>query len=288
MTWNPLRPVTLLLGFVLVGSSPASAHPGIGIVADSRGNVFYTDLRRVLMIDASGRVSVAVPDVHTHELYIDPQDNLFGEHLWYEGDQTKQWGHRVWKRTPDGRVADVVPPTRGFRKTFEFVRDAAGIQYWVGDAGGDAEQTRTTLFSRTPSGERRAIARGFVNARWIAADARGTIYVVDDRRIKRVTPDGRVAVISPRLASGFIADFIGGVTSDARGHVFVANHGAGTVDRIAPDGSLTAFERSGLQFGPTGVCLRGDEVWVLESATIDRVRVRRFGADGRLEQTYSY
>ena len=281
-----LRGLVLLMTLLGLAEQPAAAHPGIGIVADSRGNVFYTDLHRVLMIDPAGRVSVAVPDVHTHELYLDQQDNLFGEHLWYEGDATRQWGHRVWKRAPDGRLTDVVPATRGFRKAFEFVRDAAGNEYWVGDSTGNAEQTRTTLFVRSPSGQRRTVAGGFVNARWISADASGVVYVVDDRRIKRVDPDGRVVAITPRLRSGLFGDFIGGVTADGRGTVYVANWGAGRVDRIAADGAIGVFARSGVRFGPTGICLHGDEVWVLESAMPDGVRVKRFGADGRLKQTY--
>jgi len=45
---------------------PALAHPGVGIVVDSRGNVFYTDLEQVWMIDRAGRRSVTVPNVHSH------------------------------------------------------------------------------------------------------------------------------------------------------------------------------------------------------------------------------
>jgi hypothetical protein len=282
---HPVWLVTLLLA--CTASASLEAHPGIGIVADSRGNVFYTDLHQVLKIDAAGRVSVAVPGVHTHELFIDSQDNLFGEHLWYEGDATKQWGHRVWKRSPDGQILDVIPATRGFRTEFEFVRDAGGNQYWVGDASGDAANTRTTLFLRTPAGQRRIVARGLVNARWIAAGPSRAIYVVDDRQIKRVTPDGRVQVVSPRLVTGFFADFIGGVTADDHGDIYVANYGAGTVDRIRPDGSLTVFARSRGRFGPCGVLVRGDDVWVLEFAMIDAVRVRRFARDGTPRGTYA-
>ena len=29
---------------------------------------------------------MAVPNVHTHGLALDARDNLYGEHLWYEGD----------------------------------------------------------------------------------------------------------------------------------------------------------------------------------------------------------
>ena len=82
------RLATLLgsLAVLALAATPLSAHPGIGIVVDSRGNVFYTDLKQVWRIAPDGTRSVAVPGVHTHELYLDAQDNLFGQHLWYEGE----------------------------------------------------------------------------------------------------------------------------------------------------------------------------------------------------------
>src|SRR5262245_19545380 len=89
---------------VLAMASVAEAHPGVGIVQDSRENVFYTDLKQVWKIAPDGTKSVAVAGVHTHELCLDSDDNLYGEHLWYEGDATQKWGHRVWRLKPDGTL----------------------------------------------------------------------------------------------------------------------------------------------------------------------------------------
>ena len=44
----------LAAAIVLVAAS-AAAHPGIGIVADSRGNIFYTDLKQVWRIAPDGQ-----------------------------------------------------------------------------------------------------------------------------------------------------------------------------------------------------------------------------------------
>lgn len=115
-------------------SSIAAAHPGVGIVMDSKGNVYYTDLKQVWRIAPDGKRSIAVRDVHTHELYIDRQDNLYGEHLWYEGDATKKWGHRVWRLSPDGTLTDIIPARRGFLDDyddFHFVHDQNGTMYWA-------------------------------------------------------------------------------------------------------------------------------------------------------------
>ncbi|MEJ0031960.1 MAG: hypothetical protein WDO15_16965 [Bacteroidota bacterium] len=54
--------------FVLISAS-AFGHPGIGIVEDSRSNIFYTDLSKVWKVTPDGRKSIVVQDVHTHELF---------------------------------------------------------------------------------------------------------------------------------------------------------------------------------------------------------------------------
>jgi hypothetical protein len=64
------------------------AHPGVGIVKDSKGNIYYTDLKQVWKI-TNGKRAVVVPDVHTHELYIDVNDNLFGEGGYYDDQADK-------------------------------------------------------------------------------------------------------------------------------------------------------------------------------------------------------
>src|SRR5690349_1214447 len=107
----------------------AFAHPGIGIVEDSKGNVFYTDLKQVWRIDRLGKKSIAVARVHTHELYMDAADNLYGEHLWYNGEDKNTWGYYVWRLTPGGKVEKVVPETEGFRESYSFVRDSNGNMY---------------------------------------------------------------------------------------------------------------------------------------------------------------
>ena len=46
-----------------------------------------------------------------HELCLDARGNLYGEHLWYEGERTNEWGHYVWRRAPDGHesVTRLIP-----------------------------------------------------------------------------------------------------------------------------------------------------------------------------------
>src|SRR5690606_18864547 len=101
------------IGFLLIAVC-VIAHPGVGIVMDSNGNVFYTDLKQVWQIDPKGKKSVVVRNVHTHELYMDEQDDLYGEHLWYNGEKLDTWGHYVWKEAVDVKFEKIIPDREGF------------------------------------------------------------------------------------------------------------------------------------------------------------------------------
>src|SRR5436190_23089468 len=139
--------ILLLVAVELVAVSSAHAHPGVGIVQDSRGNIYYTDLKQVWKLAEGGKKSVAVPNVHTHELCLDNDDNLLGEHLWYEGDATKKWGHRVWRLTKEGALSDLIPAREGFLNDYSFVRDRPGNMYWV-----DFHE-RAIIKKRSPDGQ---------------------------------------------------------------------------------------------------------------------------------------
>ena len=136
MSWP--RFILLFLAIVLRAVLPVQAHPGVGIVQDSAGNIYYTDLKQVWKLAPDGKKSVAVPNVHTHELCLDGEDNLFGEHLWYEGDATKKMLSMLridhpsldWVKLAEGQG---VPATRAttaeeFHKQFEAAMSSKGLR----------------------------------------------------------------------------------------------------------------------------------------------------------------
>src|SRR5262245_24915667 len=225
----------ILLSFV----ATATAHPGVGIVQDSRGNVFFTDLKQVCKITPDGRKSVAVADVHTHELCLDAKDNLYGEHLWYEGDATKKWGHRVWCRKPDGTVTDVIPAREGFLNDDSFVRDRAGYRYWA-DRG-----AQTVIKRRSPDGKITAHATAaFRDVRWMTATPDGALYLIDGGDLRRVAPDGKVTTVAAKLSEhkpppARAADrhYQMGLWTDGEGNVYVAVAEERLVLKVQIDGT---------------------------------------------------
>jgi len=262
------------------------AHPGVGIVRDSRGNVFYTDLAQVWKIAPDGRKTVAVRSVHAHELCLDARDNLYGEHLWYEGEATDKWGHRVWRRDPDGAVTDVVPAREGFRTDYSFVRDAAGNMYWV-DRGAPAR-----VVKRAPEGgvSTVALCPDCRDVRWMTAAADGTVYFIDAGDLREVSPAGTLRTVVRRLARRSWSQpqvperhALMGLWTDAERNVYVAGYGAREALRVAPDGRVTVVARSRFPWSPTGGMVAGNgDLWLLETSVTNTVRVRRIARTGRV------
>ncbi|HEU0300196.1 MAG TPA: hypothetical protein VFR37_12095 [Longimicrobium sp.] len=264
----------LACALLLAAASPASAHPGVGIVLDRRGNVFYTDLHHVWRIAPDGRRSIAVRDVHTHELAIDSAGNLFGEDNRYQGGD--RYRHRVWRRTPDGRVTDVVPWRDGFWREYGFVWDRAGAMYWVQCPG-----RVCTIRRRTRDGRTSTFAPGVRFDRqinWIAAGPDGSLYVVDGPDLRRVTREGRLTTVARGLGEHLM-----GMWPDGRGSVYVAVYGARAVVRVGADGRVATVARTPAPWGPSGVAVAPNgDLWILEYSTSNEARVRRVAANGRV------
>lgn len=207
---TPSRLVLLAITLA-VCSGAALAHPGWGIVVDNRGNVFYTDLKQVWKVEPAGGKTVAVPHVHTHELYLDATDSLYGEHLWYQA-AGERWFHRVWRLAPDGNLTDLVPSTdlterwkRGDPPDFGFVRDSRGNVYWP--AGGDRlvmlaaadAEPRVLAGGGAPGTDGMGAAAGFSRIDRLAVGPQGSVYVLDAGTLRRIASDGAVETVARGL-----------------------------------------------------------------------------------------
>jgi hypothetical protein len=262
---------------LLLFAATASAHPSVSVVIDSRGNVYFSDLKQVWRVTPDGTQTVIVPNVHTHELYLDAQDTLYGEHLWYEGDATKKWGHYFWRRTAAGNVERIVPPHEPFKNEddISFVRDRAGNQYW-------ADRKNNAIMKRTPAGQKSVLARGkFKDVRWMTVTPEGIVYFVDTLDLLRVTPDGRMGVLAKGISTRNLINLgpahhqIQGLWTDRAGNVYAADNKNNVVKRIARDGTIKIIARSSLPWSVNGGTFAPNgDLWLLESAMYE-ARVRR-------------
>ncbi len=284
-------PMKALLGplIVMLSATTALAHPGWGIVQDSRGNVFFTDTRQVWKITPDGRVSVAVANVHTHELCVDAGDNLYGEHLWYEGDATGKWGHRVWRLRPDGTVGDVIPARAGFRTDYSFVRDREGTMYWA-DRG-----AVTVIRKRSPAGNISThAAADFRSVERMTVASDGTLYLMDAGNLRRVSAEGKVATVAtavsgkgrPPVEVGRL-NYHMGLWIDRDTRVYVAAAAERLVLRVDGSGKVSVVARSAEPWAPSGGMIdRDGSLWILEYDSANSVRVRRIDRAGK-ERVFS-
>jgi hypothetical protein len=251
-------------------AAAANAHPSVSVVIDSKGNIYYSDLKQVWRVAPGGATSVVVPGVHTHELVLDGQDNLYGENLRYDNPR---WLHYFWRRSPDGRVERIVPEHETFKNEDDpsLVRDSAGNHYWAQRPNGPIMKNRTVL------------ARGaFRDIRFMTATPDGTVYFVDTFDLLRVTPDGRVTTVARGLSSddlipSRVHNQILGLWTDRAGNVYLADLKHNAVKRVTPSGVVSIVAKGSWPWEVSGgtIAPNGD-LWLLEFRLYD-ARVRNVG-----------
>ena len=261
-----------------------AAHPGIGIVMDSKGNVFYTDLEHVWRIDPAGQVSRAVANVHSHELYLDPEDNLFGMHSWYNGEVLDTWGYFIWKRAPDGTVSKVVDNSEGFPENNLLVRDCYGNEFWT-----EGEVGEQRIHKRSPKGKVVSFDQLFEDVRWMhVAPGSEDLYLIDYTSVFHLAANGKLTMLSDDLAQKHVRmAFVGarhnlmGMWTDPDGALYVAVFGGKVVKKVSPSGQVSEVYRSPGKWSPTGGFLDAEEnLWLLEYSTKNEAQVRKVSASG--------
>ncbi len=263
-------------------STTSFSHPGVGIVMDSKGNIYYTDLKQVWKIDTRGNSSIAVPHVHTHELYLDKNDNLFGEHLWYEGEATDKWGHYVWKRDRAGKIEKVISDQEGFLTNYSFVRDDEHM-FWA-DRTSDCQK----IIGKSNGHQAVHSPACFKDIRWMTTSPRGNIYLIDKTDIKKIAPDGTVEILASQIAERKLTQFTVndnhlamGLWIDKQENVYVAIYGGRMVKKITLDKKISVVAETPMRWSPTGglVAPNGD-YWLLECSPLNEVRVERIFPGG--------
>lgn len=277
----------LISNFFFLISFTISAHPGIGIVKDSKGNIYYTDLKQVWKIYLDGRMTPVVTGVHTHELYIDPLDNLYGEHLWYNGERLNTWGHYVWRLKNNGELVKDIKPTEGFLTNYSFVRDSSGNMYWV------ERFTTSRIIKKNKAGEITKLFEGkFGFICWLFCTKNGSLYFTESNKLHRLSQHGG----SDTYQMETLAENIGsrspdfsvmgrnydsyGIWTDAADNVYLAMIDSKKVIRIDPNGNLqTVLSSRSLWTVCSGMFDNNGSMWVLENSTTNDVRARKISKE---------
>ena len=270
----------ILLSLLLLAFSlPLWAHPGIGIVEDSKGNIYYTDLKQVWKRTPDGNQSVAVPDVHSHQLYMDAKDNLYGENLVYEGDATKKFNHYLWVLHSDGKLETIIGPKPAFvTQDYSLVRDSTGNQYWV------VLQRLSWFMKQSPDGKVVQLAEGFYNnLKWLYATPEGILYFINGNALYKIDSTNLIRPLAKNLSEttdsfAFASpnNDLMGIWSDQKSNVYVAVFSGQVSKKIAPNGVVSMVERSEDGWSPTsGLFDKAGNFWIMEYNLQNQVRVRK-------------
>jgi hypothetical protein len=265
----------------------SEAHPASGIVVDSIGNIYFSDLETIWKLDAQGKLTVlraGERGQHVHELFIDEQDNIYGADVSYN-PATQGWISDVWRITPQNKFAYLLEPTENAPRGWSIWRDPAGNMYAVEQ--NNNTKTQTVVLRRTPDGVVTTLAGGayghadgrgnlakFGSVGGIAFGKDGQLYLSDGPFVRRVAMDGTVTTLAndllsrtsedrPRLFAGRYGSLAGLATDDA-GNVYVADSGNRRLLKVTKEGKAEVVFRSDPPYFPTGVATSGSNVYVLE------------------------
>ena len=255
----------------------AAAHPSVSIVIAPDGGVYYSDLKQVWRIAPGGEKRVVVPNVHSHELALDPSGAILGEDSkWLGGDRYR---HRVWKRSASGRITDVIPWRDGSWRTYGFTRDATGAMYWV-----TCTLARVcTIWKGDGVGRPRDVVsegRFRTQIQWIVASPAGEVFFLDGPDLRKVNLKGRIETVARISTRADGRHQLMGLTRDRAGNLYLAAHADRKVFRVSPAGRVQVIAQSPAPWAPTGVAVSpAGDLWILEWAGTG-TRVRRVSARG--------
>jgi hypothetical protein len=264
--------------FVMLLPLFALAHPGIAIVKDSKGNIYYSDLQQVWKLK-DGKKVIAVPNVHTHELYIDSNDNLYGQHEFNSNDTT--FYHYLWQLGPDGKLDTVVNTQLAYQQVdFSLARDKEGNEYYTKQFL--KRRDTVNIYKKTPDGRETIFVKGnFKGVTWLHPQDDGSLLFVQHNTVYRADKNGTVQTVAQNIASSQPSfHFSGnsktvwGLWEDVAHNIYVAVFSDQAVKKISPDGRVTDYYKSVGDWAPLqGVFDDEGRLWLMESSNKNEIRV---------------
>ena len=290
-------PMLVVAAYVLMATN-ALGHPASGIVVDEQGQVVFVHTGRgVCKIDAEGKQTY----IHSvsgggHFLAFDA-----------EGRFSTQFRRLFERLTPSGVKPALLYASGGAPIV---VNRDGNLYYGSGYPGGDdLAPGGLTLTRMSPDGKRTLFAPDLKTklaelneaVTGLAAGPDGSLFVACPNAILKVKVDGTVTTLvhpvvvkdcdnafaSEPASPFFHAPYLRGLDVTEEGTVYAAVTGCRRVVKITPEGKLETVLKAEPSWSPTGVAVRGKNVFVLEYSDIDKPkgwvpRVRKLDQDGKV------
>ena len=276
----------------------AFAHPASGIVVNAKGEVFFIHTGQgACKIDAQGRLSYIHKDTGGHWMALDK-----------EGRFASAADTQLFKKiTPSGVKPTLLYASGGAPLV---VNRDGNLYYGSGFPGGDdMAPGGHTVTRMSPDGKRTLFAPGLKTTlatlreavTGLAAGPDGSLFVACPNAILKVKMDGTVTTfVHPVVVQDcdddlakdsrtrfFHSPYLRGLDVTEEGAVYAAVTGCRCVVKITPQGKVETVLKAEKPWAPTGVAVRGKDVFVLEYTNPDKPkgwvpRVRKLGEDGKV------
>jgi sugar lactone lactonase YvrE len=273
------------------------AHPGSGIVVDSRGNVFVGDIGRgLLMFTPDGKVTAVLREAG-HWLAEDA-GKKFVEMDFQKSDHWPRWfKHRNPPGSDLALISDGGSPL--------VVHRDGNLYYVCGDERMIPAGLQIARLS--PDGKLslvapalKARARELGGLKGLASGPDGALYAVTPGAVLKVNLDGTFNVMKQSIV---VSDcdrylppntpvehqpFLSGLAVNSRGDLYLAATGCRCVLKLDREGQVSTILKAESPWSPTGLALRGDDLYVAEWTNAHseehdfRPRVRKVGRDGKV------
>jgi hypothetical protein len=273
------------------------AHPGSGIVVDSQGNVFVSDINRgVLKFSPRGNISVALKE-GSHWLAADPEKKFAGMDFEKSGHWPRWFKHRDPPGSELALIADGGSPLVIHRDgNLYFVCNdekmiPGGLQIGRLSPDGKVGLVAPTLKERMDE---------LGGIKGLATGPDDSLYAVTPGVVLKIKLDGTFAIVKERIVPAecdrdlpantpaAYEPFLAGLTVSSTGDIYLAASGCRCVLKLRPGGQIETVLKAEAPWSPTGLALHDGDLYVAEwtnahSESHDyRPRVRKVGRDGKV------
>jgi hypothetical protein len=289
--------VLWFIGLWTLLASVAFAHPGSGIVVDSRGNVFVADINRgLLKFTPDGTVTIVLKEAG-HWLALDA-DRKFSRMDFQQSPHWPRWfKHRDPSDSELALVSDGGSPL--------VIHRDGNLYYVTNDermVPGGLQIGRLTpegkLALVAPALKARGDELGGIKG--LATGPDDALYAVTPGAVLKVKLDGTFQIVKqsivvpgcdrylPPNTPRTHEPFLSGLTVSPRSEIYLAATGCRAVLKLDPNGRVSTVLKAEAPWSPTGLALHGEELYVAEWTNAHseqhnyRPRVRKVGRDGKV------